>query len=294
MKKNKQPLQAINIILGFLSIAIFVFIFYTLYRLRPKMLVFESLTSMEEAFLTAAGFGLLVIFGFYLFSLWQITKHVKQAQEIKPIPLISIILGVLSLLFIFSDIALLSDIHKQYRYGLSQPEWTLVFPIMAVQVVTLILFLFFHLTGRFVYNKTDQPARDINIFLILQYVGVISGLMGLGLASMGFIYSTGWNPTTHSLLGGIAILSPYGLALFYWLITKLQEKDRQWFDEKQSQDIGKSSLLTLSMITILMIILYAVNFKYLNGIISMLWLPVYLFSALLLFSLGNIYFSKKT
>lgn len=294
MKKNKQPLQAMNVFLGFLSIAIFVFIFYTLYRLRPNMLIFERLTSMEDALLTGVGLGLLVIFGFYLFSLWQIAKHIKQAQEIKPIPLISIILGVLSLLFIFSDIALLSDIHKQYRFGLSQPEWVIVFPIMGVQFFTVILFLFFHLTSRFVYNNSDQPARDINIFLILQYVGVISGLMGLGLAGMGFIYASGWNPTTHSLLGGITILSPYGLALFYWLITKFQEKDRQWFDEKQSQDIGKSAILTLSVNTILLIILFAINFQHLNGIISMLWMPIYLFSSLLLFSLGNIYFSKKT
>jgi xanthine/uracil permease len=124
-------------------------------------------------------------------------------------------------------------------------------------------------------------------------VGVISGLMGLGLVRMGFIYASGWNPTTHSILGGIVILSPYGLALFYWLITKFQETDRQWFDEKQSQDIGKSALLTLAVITILMILLFAVNFRQLNGIISMLWLPIYLFSTLLLFSLGNIYFSKK-
>jgi hypothetical protein len=122
---------------------------------------------------------------------------------------------------------------------------------------------------------------------------MISGLMGLGLTSLGFVYSSGWNPTTHSLLGGISILSPYGLALFYWLIIKFQEKDRQWFDEKQSQDIGKSALMTLGMNTVLLIVLFAFNIQYLNGIISMLWMPIYLFSTLFLFSLGNIYFSKK-
>jgi hypothetical protein len=293
MKKNKQPLQIINIFLGFFSIAIFVFIFYTLNRLKPKMLIFEGLTNLEDALLTGVGFGLMVIFGFYLFSLWQIAKHIKQAQEIKPFPLISIIIGVLSLLFIFSDIALLSDIHKQYRHGLSQPEWAIVLPVLVVQFITAILFLFSHLTGRFVEKNSDQPARDINIFLVLQYVGMISGLMGLGLTSLGFVYPSGWNSTTHSLLGGISILSPYGLVLFYWLIIKFQEKDRQWFDEKQSQDIGKSALMTLGMITVLLFVLFAVNFRQPNGIISMLWMPIYLFSTLFLFSLGNIYFSKK-
>jgi hypothetical protein len=264
-----------------------------LYRLRPKILIFEGLTSIEDALLTGVGLGLLVIFGFYLLSLWQITKYIKQAEEIKPLPLALIILGVLSLLFIFSDIAFLSDIHKQYRNNLSQPEWSMVFPIMAVQFITAIMFLFFHLTGRFVDKKAGYPARDINIFLILQYVGVISGVMGLTLASMAFFYPSGWNLTTHGILGGIVLLFPYGLALLYWLITKFQEKDRQMFDGKQSLDIGKSALFTLAMNTILLMVLFAVNFRHLNGIISMLWMPIYLFSALLLFSFGNIYFSKK-
>jgi len=293
MKKNKQARQVLNIILGFLSIAIFVFILYTLYRLRPKMLIFEGLTTFEDALLTGVGFGLLMILGFYLLSLWQFSSYIKQAEQIKPLPLALIIIGVLSLLFVFSDIALLSDIHKQYRHSLSQPEWAMVFPIITLQFIVTIIFLFIHVTSRFSVKNADFPTRDINIFLILQYVGVISGLMGLGLASMGFIITSGWNLITHSILGGIVILLPYGLALFYWLATKFQEKDRQWFDEKQSQDIGKSALMTLLVNTILLIVLFFSNFKHLNGIISMLWLHIYLFAVLFLFSLGNIYFSKK-
>jgi len=291
--KNKQARQVLNIIYGFLSIAIFGFILYTLYRLRPKMLIFEELTPLDNALLTGVGFGLLLIIGFYLLSMWQFSSYIKQAVQIKPLPLALIIFGVLSLLFVFSDIALLSDIHKQYRHGLAQPEWTMVFPIIAFQFIITVIFLYIHISGRYAVKHADHPTRDINVFLILQYVGIISGLMGLGLASMGFFISSGWNLITHSILAGIVILLPYGLALFYWLATKFQEKDRQWFDEKQSQDIGKSASMTLLANTILLIILFISNFKHLNGIISMLWLPIYLFSTLFLFSLGNIYFSKK-
>jgi hypothetical protein len=293
MNKNQQKQRSINLISGFLSISIFAFIFFTLFRLKPRMLGFERLTKLDENLLTAVGFGLLIILGFYLLSLWQFIRYMRQAEEIKPIPLLMIISGVLSLLFVFSDIALLSDIHKQYRYNLAQPEWALVFPIMIFQFIIAVWFLVMHLMGRYTASKEHYAVRDSNVFLIVQYVGIITGVMGLILAGLGFIYRTGWNFTVHGIIGGAVLLFPYILAVMYWFVTKFQEKDRLWFDEKQSQDVGKSALLTLFTNTSLLLILFFSHIWHPDSRIYLLWLPLYLFATIFLFSAGNLYFSKK-
>lgn len=293
MKQNKLSLRKLTIIIGFLAVTLFIFNFFVLLRLKPKMLTYEALSNFEDGLLTAVGFSLLVIFSFYLISLWQFVRYIRNVEEIKPLPLFLIISGVLSLLFIFSDIALLSDIHKQYRNGFSQPEWSLALPIMIVQFILTIPFLYIHITNRLGVDRDHHTALDINMFLIVQYIGIISGLLGLGLASLGFVYSTGWNTTTHSILGGIVILFPYGLGIMYWLITKFQEEDRQWFDEKQKLDIGKSALLTLVIDTLLLILLFILSIQNVNVFISKLWLPIHLYTVIFLSSLGNLIFSRN-
>lgn len=293
MKQNKLSSRKLTILFGFLAVTLFIFIFFVLLRLKPKMLIYDELSNFEDGLLTAVGFSLLIIFSYYLISLWHFVRYIRNVEEIKPLPLFLIISAVLSLLFIFSDIALLSDIHKQYRNALSQPEWSLVLPIMIIQFILTILFLYIHITDRLGVDRDDHAALDINIFLIVQYIGIVSGLMGLGLASLGFIYSSGWNVTTHSILGGIVILFPYGLGIMYWLITKFQEEDRQWFDEKQKLDIGKSALLTLSIDTFLLTILFFISIQSIGDIISKLWLPIHLYTVIFLFSLGNLIFSRN-
>ena len=293
MKTNKQTLRSLNRFFGILTIALFIYSLSVLFWLKPKMINFEPLTNFQDALLTMVGFGLLVIMAFYLLSLWHLVRYIRHADGIKPIPLVLFISGVLSLLFVFSDFALLSDIHKQYRYGLSQPEWAMVFPFMIFQFIIASLFLYIHVTNRFIENTDEAVARDINIFLIVQYVGVICGLMGLALAGLGFVYTSGWNLTIHGIMGGIVLLFPYALVVFYWLATKLGEKDRQWVDEKQILEVGKSALLTLFVDTILMLALFLIHLENLEGIISASWLPIYMFATIFVFSLGNLYFSSK-
>jgi len=293
MSKNKTIMRITNIIFGFLAVTLFIFNFFVLIRLQPKMINFEGISEFENGLLTAVGFNLLVILVFYLLSLWHFVRYLRNAEAIKPLPLFLVISGVLSLLFIFSDIALLTDIHKQYLNGLSQPEWRMVFPIMAGQFTVTLLFLFVQITDRYKIKSDHHPVRDINIFLILQYVGVISGVMGLALASLAFFFPSGWNLTTHGVLGGIVLLFPYGLALLYWLFTKFQEGDRQWFDEKQSQDIGKSALMTLIVTTLLMLILFISYLWNLSPVVQMVWLPIHLYATILIFSIGNLYLNKK-
>ncbi len=293
MKNTRQTLRTVVIALGFLSVALFVYDLITFIRLQPKMVAFEPLTGLEENLITWSGIGLMVILLFFLLSLLSLVRHLKSANEVRLFPLFLIIAGVVALLFVFGDVALLSDIHKQYRHGLAQPEWTLLYPIITGQLLVALILTFLHLSGFFVRKQPDQIVRDINVFLVVQYVGLVCGLVGLASAGLGFVFRTAYNPLTHVVLTGIVLLFPYALAVLYWMVTKLREKERQWFDEKQLQDLGKSALLTLLISVVYMTALFVFNLQDLAGAVRLVWMPLYLFGVIFLFSLGNLWFSKR-
>jgi hypothetical protein len=293
MTKLNKLLKSISVVLGLASTVFFVFDYFLFSKLRPKMVRFEAISPAEEGLMNWVGVGLLLFLVFCLLSLLQIARYLKNAKKITPFPLFLVGGGVLSLLFIFSDVALLNDIGKQYRHGLSQPEWYLLYPIMGFQFMTAILFTYLHFSGFIKKKQLKYVARDSNIFTTVQCVGVICGLIGLTSSSLGFLFPRAWNLDIHVAISSIVLLTPYALAVGYWLITKLQEEQRQWYDEKQLQDIGKSALLTLILTVVFMTVLFIANYHNLGGVISILWLPFYLFSVLFLFSVGNLYFSCR-
>ena len=291
MKNPGKLLRIVCIVLGLASTAFFVIDIFIFTRLQPKMVRFEAISPVEEGLFNWVGIGLLIFLVFCLLSLFQLSKFLKNAKNITLFSLILVSSGVLSLLFVFGDVALLSDIGKQYKYGLDQPEWLVVYPVIVFQFITAIVFTYLHFFGFSKKKQVKNIAQDSNIFLVVQYVGIICGLMGLTNSSLRFLFPGATNKG-HIVMNFI-ILAPYALAVGYWLITKLQEKDRQWVDEKQIQDIGKSAFLTLGISAIFMTLLFIFNYSNLNGVISLLWFPLYLFSVLLFFALGNLYFTGR-
>lgn len=293
MKKLAKLFDYTIVGLGFGSLLSFIASFLILETLRPKMIRFEAVTATEESLVKYFGAGLLLFLAFCLLSLLQIVKYLKNAKKISLFHLFLLVIGVLSLLFIFGDLALINDIGKQYRHSLAQPEWLILYPVMAFQFMTAIVFTYLHLSGFIKGEQLKYVVRDSNIFLIVQYVGIICGLLGLSSSSLGFLFPRAWTLQIHTTISSVVLLIPYTLVVIYWLLVKLQEKTRQWYDEKQLQDIGKSAFLTLVASIIFMILLFIVNYNNLGGVVSILWLPLYLFLVLFLFSLGNLYFSRR-
>jgi len=293
MKQKMKLLRIVNLVLGMISIAFFVFDTFVFLRLQPKMVAFVPLTHFEKPLLTWIGVGLLILLLFYLLSVLQLASFMKQADRVRGSDILLLILGVVAGVLVFSDVALFSDINKQYLAGFDQPEWSLVYPIMGFQLVIVLVYMVFHLSGKWQRKSAEKINRDVNIFLMVQYVGLVCGLMGLSIMSLGFFYPSGWNLLTHTLITGAILTFPYILSLGYWLVTKLSEKDRQLFDEKQRLDVGKSAFLTLIIITFLMFGVFLYNLGHLEGVIRMLWFPLYLFNSLFIFSLGNLFFSRR-
>jgi hypothetical protein len=282
-----------SILLGFVSILFFVFDAFYFSKIQPKMIRFDAITSTEEGLLNWVGVGLLVFLIFCLLSLLRTVQQLKKTSNVSFISIALVIMGVLALLFVFSDVALLGDIAKQYKNSLDQPEWMLVYPIMGFQLFVALVFTYFHIAGFSKDAQHEFVARDSNIFMVVQFVGVVCGLMGLALASLGFVYASAWSLTVHTTITSIILLSPYGLAVVYWLATKLREENCQWYDEKQLLDVGKSAFLTLAASVVFMIALFIANYNNLNGVISITWLPLYLFFVLFLFSASNLFFAGR-
>lgn len=293
MNKYDRYLRTLNSFLGFLSIGVFLFALFVFLNLQPKMVAFEPLSALEENLLTGVWLGLILILGYFMLSLLQVVRAVRDAERLQVVPLILIILGVICVLFVFSDVALLSDISKQYEAGFSQPEWTLVFPIMGFQFIFALVLSYLHVSGYFLQTKSQRVVRECNIFLVVQVVGVVCGLMGLGFSSLGFFFSSAWSLPVHTVMGGLTLIFPYGLAVLYWLIIKLREKNRVWWDEKQSQDVGRSAMVTLALDTVLMLCLFVFSIQNLSGVVRLLWLPLYLFGTITFFSVGNLFFSSR-
>ena len=293
MSKLNPWLKNIGLVLGITSTAFFGFDYFVFSKLQPKMIRFEAISSAEESLMNDVGIGLLLFLALCLLTLFRMAGYLKNAKKITFPFILLVASGVIALLLVFSDVALLNDIGKQYKYGLSQPEWSLLYPLMGFQFVMAAVFTCLHLFGFKEENQVAHVVRDSNIFLMVQYVGIICGLMGLASSSMGFLFPKSWTLLVHTTLSSLILLMPYALAVGYWLITKFQEEHRQWYDEKQRQDVGRSAFLTLLLSVVFMTGVFIANYNNLEGVVRILWLPLYLFWILLSFSASNLYFSAR-
>lgn len=292
MKTNKT-LRLINLLLGLVSVGFFIYDWVLLSRIRPLMESWGILSERDTNLLLLFGIGLLVLVIYYGLTLVQIMRSLRHSEKLPVGMVLVFILTAIAALFVVSVVVLMMDISNQFDAGLAQPEWSLVYPIMAVQLAVTLLLLILHAAGVFTRIRQDSIAQDVNIFMIVQVVGVVCGGLGLAGSFLGFFYPKSWNPLVHTVMGSAVALIPYLLMVGYWLAMKISEKGGRFFDEKQTGDIGKSAFLTLIVATVGMLALFITQFNALDGVVRYLWMPLYLFSTILIFSVSNLVFSKQ-
>jgi hypothetical protein len=262
--------------------------------LRPKMVAFEPLTAGEKALLNYVGIGLMLALIFCILAVARIVRFSARTQRLLPLHVLVVAAGVLALLFIFSDIALLSDIGKQYELGLSQPEWTVLYGVMAFQVLAVVSLLYATTFTLGTSNAGMEVSRDSTIFLLAQVVGVLCGGVGLALTVTNFRFPRPlWMVQAQMVPIMVVILAPYALMAALWMLVKLREGG-EWFDEKQRQDVGASAFLTMVIGMVGMAILYFLNQDDLQGMVSVLWFSFYAFLILLSFSSVNLVRSRDS
>jgi hypothetical protein len=199
---------------------------------------------------------------------------------------------VLSLFAIGGEKVMVDEIAKEYRLGWDISElYILNIEYMINLAFTILLFFFILKTFRLVHiNDSKDKFVDEVIFTIAQCMGIVAGIMGL-LFTFHFIVFVGKQIPVNKfwvlIPFYILFLIPYALAVVYCLSIKRKQHINDWYDEKQLQDILKSSLTTLLLsipgLAIFLSIEIPSNFYI---------LPYYIFLILLIFSSSTLYFFK--
>jgi len=233
------------------------------------------------------GAGHLFVLAFHLYALVYIFMHFHHVKELSVLKIILLILGIVSLFSIGVEKVMIDEVAREYRFGMEISEVYFLYSAYLINMIFSAL-MFFLVLKTFPLIENYDPGREPveeRIFTIAQFMGIISGAMGLLL-----LFSlSGRNITSGKLIFSIPFfimfLTPYALAVLYWLSLKLKQRISDWYDEKQLQDIMKASMATLllSFPGLILFLLIGIS----NSFYFFLY---YVFIALILFSGSTLYF----
>ena len=243
-----------------------------------------------------------IIFGFFhlsaIFTLVLQLNFFKRDNFLRAFLFFS---GIISLLMLFGDFALASDISKEYVFGLPG-EFNILFFSQVIHFVFYILMIVLLVpTKKFVRKESEEIIlKDDSIFINTQYIGILSGISGLFLITVfSTLYLMVYSLPLWAVEAAIIVLSllaiiPYILIAFYWLVIKLKERINEWYDEKQYQDIAKSSLVSLIASIVFSLVVFIIQYIFGNfELLDLVWFPLYFFFILLLFSSTTLFFNKR-
>ncbi len=207
--------------------------------------------------------------------------------------------------------AMLQDIGKEYAYDFAQiqkmgkensipagtqGEWTILYINHILHFAFhILIFLLIIFTFRLLHKKykPEKVIKDEVIFITAQYIGMFCGLIGLAINILVLIIFPVRFIQKFSIVFSFIIIIPYGIIVSYWLAIKSKEKIKEWYDEKQFNDITRASLITIIILVPVMAIIFFIYHLNPVSAIIFIWFPVYLFLTLLIFSAGTLYFSQR-
>lgn len=139
---------------------------------------------------------------------------------------------------------MIDEIAKEYRFGLEIGELHILnFAYIINMTFTILLFFLILKTFRLAdLNDTEDEFVDEEIFTIAQCLGILSGVIGLVLTFNLIEKNILTNKLSIYIPFYILFLIPNVLVVIYWLFLKLKHPIKDWYEEKQLQDILKSSL----------------------------------------------------
>lgn len=236
------------------------------------------------------GFGHLFILIFNVYAIIFVFSHFRQFKELRVLKIIVLILGVISVISFGIEKVMIDEIARQYRFGMDISEINILNMAYIINLVfTLLMFFFVMKTFPILkLNTSVKKLADERIFTIAQYMGILSGAMGLilvlNLSKSEIIEKKIVLYVPYFIL----FLIPYALAVLYWFSLKLDQKISDWYDEKQLQDIMKASITTLILsFPGLLLFLFL-------GIPSILFFFLYyIFLVLILFSGSTLFYNKS-
>ncbi|MDD3521061.1 MAG: hypothetical protein PHU65_07520 [Actinomycetota bacterium] len=252
---------------------------------------------VEKSFTDAQYFvvaAYMVLFIFHLFALAVILMDLSFFKRDSFIKSFIFFVSIISLLMLFGDYALLSDISKEYIFGFPD-EFIVLYSSQGLHFLFIVLI--FLLLGIIRKNKglitKEAVVKDESIFINAQYIGLISGISGILFLISCIIFLPLWAFQKGVGIVFLAVI-PYIIIIIYWLVMKCRERIREWYDEKQFQDLTKSSLITLGFSILFTTTVFIIT-RILNDakIIELIWFPFYVYFSVLIFSSSILAFSRS-
>jgi len=297
MKRSIKNCNFMVIALGIISLAGLAYNMVFYQRLRPIILAFGDaqpvLSSMEKV---AAIWFILIFISHGLALAWvMINLRLFRKESL----LLSLLLfaGLLSMLMVVGDFTLLSDIGKEYKQGWdTSGEWIILYISQGLHFLFWLLLIIMAAAAvpKGLKEAGQFIVKDESIFLNAQYMGVFCGLSGIIIFALLSAYMPLWALKKGIFIVSLLLLLPYLVIVAYWLIVKLKEKGREWYDEKQFQDICRAGLVSTVLSMVFMLTMYIIQYFTSTEFISVVWFPFYLFLILLIFSASTLYFAKRT
>ncbi len=290
-----------KVTLSFSIISIIGFIYNFILYVRIDIMTINSglintLTGKAEIY---AGISIIFIIIFHLFAILTIILKLKIIDRENIFLSFMFFISIISLIMIFGDFALISDIVKEYNAGLSgiESEFVILFFSQSLHLLFYCLIIISAVLSskakKLDRSDDELPLKDEAIFINAQYIGIFTSVLGLAILVSLSVFSPLWAIKKGIVTVCAVLIIPYVAIVIYWLIIKIRERVTEWYDEKQFQDVTKAGFVSfLSSIAILAIFFVIQNIsKFL--ILNVIWFPLYFFIALLIFCGTILYFNKK-
>jgi len=297
MNISLKRLRIASLSLGIIAACCLIYNLGLFVYLRPRVLTFEALGEQTIILGDLTGLSLVLIGFFHLCTVITLLLQITVQKSASKLKVLVGVIGTISGLFLLSDLALLSDIGKEYVQGWdTSGEWIILFINHGLHALFTILAFPALISGT---KRDEQPgeiaAKDDVLFAAALTTGLLCG--GIGLIVVIFALASplpAWLIEYISTPIGIVILLPSLLAFGVWLFLKRREKVKDWFDEKQLHDISSAALWTLTFTLPCMVtvgVLQRVNGP--GSAWDFVWLPLYIFLNMTIFSSATLYSLRR-
>ena len=185
MKKLIKISNNTTLVLCSVSIVGLIFTNAFFLTLRDIIIKTGDVEGMLERFSIPVVLTYLIFGFFHLAAIMAIILHLNLFKRGNFLRAFLFFISIISLLMLFGDYALMSDISKEYIFGLPG-EFNILFLSQALHLIFYILMLVLLLQTRKAADtvKKETVMRDEAIFINAQYIGILSGISGLCLVTI--------------------------------------------------------------------------------------------------------------
>ena len=283
---------------GYLSIGLSIVSVTWLVFATVAALDIASWVARTETAHDLLGVGLLFTFFAHVVMLAMIVVAIRTLDQVRLLGTASLVLCAVSTIMLVSDWACLHDILRQYPAGLEiDGELSMLGTGLAVHYAYLPFQIalsasFLMALSNLQTGKSTRPGE--NLFNAVNTLGVVCASVGLTItAKMSSLDlpARAWKWSVLPML--CVVVMPYAFVFLSWLYGARKEADSGLMDEKQKTDLLKAGATAWITSVPVAVGLFIVTYGNPQGAGSVLWLPAYLFSSLLIFSASTLYFFRK-